>query len=269
MLGQVTFRGVIRAVSELLTEEFDLFLAVLVLVSALLLGFGVARLLYGLLERIGVPEVVEGTPFERGVQRFGLSTVGLVSKLSGLFVVAVGVVLALRLLGVLTAELFVTQLVDYLPNLFIAAIVLIFGLILGDKAELATSERLRSVKLPEVGLVPTLVKFSIFYVAFLIALAQLGVMVAALLILLAAYSFGVFFLGGLAFKDMLSSAAAGVYLLLTEPYTIGDEVGIDGHRGIVQEIDVFVTRIESEGEEHVVPNRHVFEQGIVRVRGDA
>ena len=268
MLGQVSFRAVVRTLQRLLTEEFELFLAVLVLVVALLLGLGITRLLQGLFERIGVPEVVEGTPFERGVNRFGLSTVGLLSKLAGLFVVAVGVVLALRLLGVFSAELFVGRLADYLPNLFIAAVVVIVGLILGDKAELATSERLRSVKLPEVTLVPTLVKFSIFYVAFLIALAQLGVMVAALLVLLAAYSFGVFFLGGLAFKDMLSSAAAGVYLLLTEPYTIGDEVGIDGHRGIVQEIDVFVTRIESEGEEHVVPNRHVFEQGIVRVRGD-
>jgi small-conductance mechanosensitive channel len=268
MLAQVTVRDVLRALTRLLTEQFDLFLAVLVLVLALVLGYGVTRLLRGVMERIGVPEVVEGTPFERTVQRVGFSTVGLVSKLSGLFVVAVGVVLALRLVGVLTVELFVAQLVDYLPNLFIAALVIIVGLILGDKAELATSERLRSVKLPEVTLVPTLVKYSVFYVAFLIALAQLGVMVAALLVLLAAYSFGVFFLGGLAFKDMLSSAAAGVYLLLTEPYTIGDEVGIDGRRGIVQEIDVFVTRIESEGEEHVVPNRHVFQEGIVRVRGE-
>jgi small-conductance mechanosensitive channel len=268
MLAQVTLRDVLRGVTELLTDEFDLFLAVLVLITGAFLGYGVTRLLRGLMERIGVPEVVEGTPFERGINRVGLTTVGLVSRLSGLFVVAVAVVVAFRLVGVFTAELFVAQLVDYLPNLFIAALVLIVGLILGDKAELATSERLRSVKLPEVTLVPTLVKFSIFYVAFLIALAQLGVMVAALLVLLAAYSFGVFFLGGLAFKDMLSSAAAGVYLLLTEPYTIGDEVGIDGRRGIVQEIDVFVTRIESEGEEHVVPNRHVFQQGIVRVRGE-
>jgi small-conductance mechanosensitive channel len=158
------------------------------------------------------------------------------------------------------------QFAGFLPNLFIAALVVIVGLIVGDKVDLAASERLRSIKLPEVTVVPTLMKYSIFFISFLIALAQLGVAVNALLVLLAAYTFGLFFLGGLAFKEMLSSSAAGVYLLLTEPYSIGDEVEINGNRGIVQEVDVFVTRIESDEEEFVLPNHLVFESGIIRVR---
>jgi small-conductance mechanosensitive channel len=128
------------------------------------------------------------------------------------------------------------------------------------------SERLSSVKLPEVTLIPALVKYSVFYVAGLLALAQLGVATAALLVLLAAYTFGVVFVGGLACKDILTSATAGIYLLLSQPYTIGDEVRIDDHRGIVQEMDVFVTLIESDDEEYLIPNRLVFRRGIVRVR---
>jgi small-conductance mechanosensitive channel len=136
----------------------------------------------------------------------------------------------------------------------------------GDKVELVVDERLKSIKLPEVTVVSTLLKLSVLYVAVLVALSQLGVATAALLVLLAAYAFGVFFLGGLAFKDLLSSSAAGIYLLLTEPYAIGDEVEIDGHRGVVQEVDVFVTRIERDGEEFIVPNRKVFREGAVRIR---
>ncbi|PSQ20023.1 mechanosensitive ion channel protein MscS, partial [Halobacteriales archaeon QS_9_67_17] len=67
-------------------------------------------------------------------------------------------------------------------------------------------------------------------------------------------------------KDLLAAAAAGVYLLLTEPYAIGDEVKLDGHRGIVQEVDTFVTHIEAEGEEYVVPNDRVFRRGVIIVR---
>lgn len=252
--------------TELLTREFTLFLAMFVLIGGLVVGLLVYRVLDDLLVRLGVPGAVEGTPFERTAQRFGTSTVSLVSLLSGLFVFIVGALVALRLLDVLTAALFVTQFTDFLPNLFVASLVVIVGLIVGDKADLAVSERLRSIKLPEVGVVPTLVKYSIFFIAFLVALAQLGVAVSALLVLLAAYTFGLFFLGGLAFKDMLSSSAAGIYLLLTEPYSIGDEVEIDGHRGIVQEVDVFVTRIESEDEEYVLPNHLVFDGGLVKVR---
>ena len=67
-------------------------------------------------------------------------------------------------------------------------------------------------------------------------------------------------------KDLLSSAAAGIYLLLTEPYSIGDEVEIDGARGVVQEVDVFATTVENDGEEYVIPNRKVLREGAMRVR---
>ncbi len=255
-----------RLLRELAGMEIAVALAVLVLFAGLVLGVAVARWLGRLLVRFGVPAAVEGTPFERTARSFGTSTVSLLSRLAGLFVLLLAVVLALRLLGVLATQLFVARIADFFPNLFVAALIVIFGLLVGDKAHVMVSERLSSVKLPEVTLIPSLVKYSVFYVAGLLALAQLGVATAALLVLLAAYAFGLFFVGGLACKDMLTSATAGIYLLLTQPYTIGDEVRIDDHRGIVQEMDVFVTRIESDDEEYLIPNRLVFRQGIVRVR---
>jgi small-conductance mechanosensitive channel len=264
MVAQLDAFG--RLLRRLLTSDIDLFVASLIVVIAILLGFAVARLLRGLLTDAGVPDEVEGTLFERTARRLGTSTVNLVSRLSGLFIIAVGTIFALRVAGFVDAGLLIQGLTDFLPSLFIAALVVITGLVVGDKAELVVGERLRSVKLPEVGAIPIVVKYSIFYIAALVALGQLGVATAALLVLLAAYAFGVFFVGGLAFKDMLSSAAAGFYLVLNEPYTIGDEVVIDGQRGIVQEVDVFVTRIESDGREFILPNRKVFQAGVVRVR---
>ena len=255
-----------RLLRELAGMELTVAFAVLILLSGFVVGVAVARWLGRLLVRLDVPTAVEGTAFERTARSFGTSTVALLSRLAGLFVFLVAFVVALRLLGVLATELFVARLADFFPNLFVAALIVILGLLVGDKAHVMVSERLSSVKLPEVTLIPSLVKYSIFYVAGLLALAQLGVATAALLVLLAAYAFGLFFVGGLACKDMLTSAAAGIYLLLTEPYTIGDEVRIDDQRGIVQEMDVFVTRIESDEEEYLVPNRLVFRRGIVRVR---
>lgn len=255
-----------RLLRELAGIELAVAFSALVLLSGLVVGVAVARWLGSVLVRFGVPMAVEGTPFERTARSLGTSTVGLISRLAGLFVLVLAAVIALRLLGVVATELFVARLADFFPNLFVAAIIVIVGLLVGDKAHVMISERLSSVKLPEVTLIPSLVKYSVFYVAGLLALAQLGVATAALLVLLAAYAFGLFFVGGLACKDMLTSAAAGIYLLLTQPYTIGDEVRIDDHRGIVQEMDVFVTRIESDEEEYLVPNRLVFRQGIVRVR---
>jgi len=45
-------------------------------------------------------------------------------------------------------------------------------------------------------------------------------------------------------------------------------VKIGDQRGVVQEIDVFVTYIESDGEEYVVPNDQMFDGGIVIVHDD-
>jgi small-conductance mechanosensitive channel len=242
-------------------------IASLVLAAGLVVGALVWRSSRRFMKELGVPETVEGTPFERTARSVGTSTVGIVSNLAALFVYVLAITVALNIAELVSPEVYWTRFTAFLPDLFIAVFAIIIGLIAGDKARLVVSERLRSVKLPEATVLPEIVKYSIFYLAILIALSQLGIRTLALLILLAAYAFGLVFLTGLALKDLLAAAAAGLYLLLTEPYSIGDEVIIDDRRGIVQEVDMFVTHVESDGEEYIIPNQRVMRSGIVRVRG--
>ncbi|WP_128475772.1 mechanosensitive ion channel domain-containing protein [Halorussus pelagicus] len=250
----------------LLRNDFQYVLALLILVVGLAAGNLIGRLNQRLLTAAGVPEAVERTPFERTAQSLGTDTVALVSRLSSWFIYGVVVLIALNVADLLSAQLFWSGVLSFIPDLFIAILVFIVGFVVADKAELVVGERLRSVKLPEVGVIPRLVKYTIVYLAALIALGQVGVAIEALYILLAAYVFAVILLGAVAFWDLLRSSAAGVYLLLNQPYGIGDEVQVGDDRGIVQEVDVFVTRIENDGEEYIVPNSRVFEQGVVRIR---
>jgi len=144
--------------------------------------------------------------------------------------------------------------------------VLIVGLVVGDKVELLIDERLRGVKLPQAGILPGIAKWSVVFIAVLIALGQIGVDTVALVVLLATYGFAIVLFGGLAFRDLLASGAAGFYLLLEQPYSIGDRVRIGDTDGVVQEVSVFVTHVESDGAEYVVPNRRAFTEGVVRIR---
>ena len=237
--------------------------AVAGVVLAVLLGAFTTRVLV----RLGVPDAVEGTAFDRTVREFDTSTVDVLGSLVRLFVLGVTFLGVLSIANVTVAAGFWGRTVQFLPQLFLALVILIVGVVVGDKVQLVIGERLTGVKLPEVGLFPRLAKFTVFYVAVLIALSQLGVATLALVVLLAAYLFAVVFLGGLALSDLLQSAAAGSYLLLEQPYAIGDEVVIGDRRGIVQEVNLFVTHIEDDGEEFVVPNSAVFESGVVRIRG--
>ncbi len=243
-------------------------LAAAIVGFGLVAGYAVNHVNRRLLVRAGVPEAVEGTAFERTVRSVGSSTVSIIGELSMWFIVGVAVLAALSVADITYLERFLAGMTGLLPKLFVAIIVLIVGVVVGDKVEVIVSERLRGIKVPQVGVLPALFKYTVVYVAILIALAQVGVVTSALLVLLVVYAFALVLLGGLAFQDLLASAAAGLYLLLNQPYGIGDEVTIGDDEGIVQEITVFVTRIEADGDEHIVPNRRVFKQGVVRSRSE-
>ncbi|NHX35273.1 MULTISPECIES: mechanosensitive ion channel domain-containing protein [Halolamina] len=243
-------------------------LAFAVFVLAAVLAWLVVRVNAGLLRRAGLPETIEGTAFERTVRGIGTSTVAIISQLSGWFILLLGGIVALSIAEPAYAEQFWSRTTGFFPRVFVAVLIVIVGVVVGDKVELLLSERLRSVKLPQVGIVPTAAKYSVFYVALVLALDQVGIATFALVVLLALYALALVVFTVVAGEQLLTSGAAGLYLFLNEPYGIGDTVRIGDQTGVVQEIDVFVTHIESDGEEYVVPNDRVFEGGIVIVHDD-
>lgn len=229
------------------------------LIAGLLVGRFNRRLLYAL----GVDEAVEGTYFERSAQQLGTSTVSIFARLSSWFVYGVTILASLHVANLLDTETFWVRATEFIPNLFVAAAVVSLGILLGDKAELAVGERLRNVKLPELSFIPRLTKYSIIYVALLVAASQIGVATLALVVLLAAYSLALIALAGLALQDLLRAATAGMYILLREPYGIGDRVEIGDHSGIVQEVTVFMTHVEDDGSAYVIPNHRALRSGVV------
>lgn len=240
-------------------------LAGVVLLVGFFFGFLIGMLSLRMLRAAGVPDAVEGTSFERTAQSLGTSTVDIISRLSSWFVYGFVILVAVYVAGV-NAALFWALIVEWVPQVFVAVLVLVVGFVAADKAELVVSERLRGVKLPEASVIPRIVKYSVLYIAALVALSQLHVATLALIVMLAVYFFGIVFLAGIALWDFLKSGAAGVYLLLEQPYSIGDRIEIGESKGVVQEVDLFVTRVEDEQYEYVIPNRKVLREGVVRER---
>ncbi|UVE49899.1 mechanosensitive ion channel [Haloferax larsenii] len=254
----------VTRIVELVGLRFIGVLAVLFvgLILAYAAGTAVQRLLIG----VGLPDAIEGTAFERTARDFETSTVEILSWLTRYFLLGVTIFAALSVAGVNYADRFWNLVIAILPQLFIAIIVLIVGIVVGDKVELLVAERFRGVKLPQVNILPSLAKYTVFFLAALVALSQVGVATLALIVLLGGYLLGLIVLSAVAFRDLLRSGAAGTYLLFSQPYTIGDEIVVGDVRGVVQEFDVFVTRIESEDEEYIVPNARVFDTGVGRIR---
>jgi len=252
--------------SQLLEADFRYVLASLVFFTGVVFGYLLGRLNERVLLAMGVDDAVEGTSVERVARELGTTTVRMIARTTSWVVYVISALIALELAQLTVQGAVWYPVVGFLPSLLVAVVVLLVGLLVSDKAELLVSERLRSVKVPEISVVPLAVKYSILYVAGLLALSQIGVAVGALLILLFAYLAALILFTAVATRHMLTSAAAGVYLLLKQPYGIGDRVAIGEHEGIVQEVDVFVTRVEEDGREYVLPNHLVFRRGVVLVR---
>lgn len=254
------------AVDLLETVPTQVWFALGVVVFGIILGYLASLILRRLLVRVGVPEAIEGTSFERTARDFGTSTVILVSRLVRYFVIVLSILVAFSLVGLNYVDQFGSAVASFFPQLFVAALILIIGLVVADKVELFVAEELRGVKLERIDVIPLGAKYSVLFLAALIALSQVGVATGSLIVLLGAYFFAVIVVGVVAFKQLLTSGAAGVYLLLNQPYGIGDEIRVGDAQGIVCEMDLFVTHIESETEEFIVPNHKVFERGIARIR---
>jgi small conductance mechanosensitive channel len=84
----------------------------------------------------------------------------------------------------------------------------------------------------------------------------------------AAGLFGVLGIGGVAigfaFRDILQNALAGVLILLTRPFRIGDQVVAGGYEGTVEDIQVRATAIRTyDNRRAVIPNTALFTDKVL------
>src|SRR5439155_23779281 len=63
----------------------------------------------------------------------------------------------------------------------------------------------------------------------------------------------------LAFQDILKNFIAGLFMLVERPFRLGDEITVDNHTGIVENIEMRATTLRtSEGEQVITPNSLVY-----------
>jgi small conductance mechanosensitive channel len=69
---------------------------------------------------------------------------------------------------------------------------------------------------------------------------------------------------GFAFRDILQNFLAGILLLLTEPFRIGDQIIVTGFEGTVEDIQTRATMIRTyDGRRVVIPNAQLFTQSVI------
>ncbi|WP_437589061.1 mechanosensitive ion channel family protein [Sorangium sp. So ce1000] len=69
---------------------------------------------------------------------------------------------------------------------------------------------------------------------------------------------------GFAFRDVLQNYLAGILLLLTEPFRIGDQIRFGSYEGTVEEIQTRATLLKTyDGRRVVIPNSELFTNSVM------
>lgn len=267
----------LAAILDRAGEELGSFLPRLAGAAVLLIiGLLVAKLLAAILRR-----ALEATSLDDAAARIGveehLARAGLPSSLSRVIASAVRIALSLvvifaslSLLGLQFLSESLNAAVLAIPNVLIAAALVLIGLVLGGIARQRVERLTFQLDLPvSLGQVAQVAVVAIFAIT---AAAQISVSTAILLVLVAvvlagatamlAISFG---LGGQGVARELSAGRHARNL-----YSVGDEISVDEVRGRVVAVETMATLLETaEGDRVRVPNRFLVES-VVRIhRGEA
>lgn len=145
---------------------------------------------------------------------------------------------------------------QYGPSLLSAALILVVGIFVARWAARFAAGSLRRIPLepPVHDLILRTVKVLVFLLFLLMALQNLGIDLLPLIAGLGIAGAGI----ALALQGVLGNVAAGLTIIFTRPFRVGEYISIAGEEGVVQAITLFSTTLRhSDLSQVVIPNRKI------------
>jgi small conductance mechanosensitive channel len=153
-------------------------------------------------------------------------------------------------------DLIVEYGVKYGFQVIYAIIILIIGLIiarwLGNMIARVCESRKLDVTLSRF--LGNVVRLTVLAFVLIIVLGKFGIAMTPFVAALGAIAFG----SSLALAGLLSNYGAGLSIIITRPFVVGDTIRIQSVSGVVEEVGLAATRLSTEdGEQITIPNKHI------------
>ena len=154
------------------------------------------------------------------------------------------------------------KLIDYLPNLVMAIVLLFVGLwiirLINKFVRKFFAKQNYDVTLEKF--IASLINYGLKIVLFVVVVTNLGVESASLVAIIGAAGLAI----GLALQGSLSNFAGGVLILLLKPFKVGDFISAQGIDGTVKEISIFNTKLNTFGNQLAfIPNGKLSNDNII------
>ncbi|MEN8302659.1 MAG: mechanosensitive ion channel family protein [Campylobacterota bacterium] len=151
---------------------------------------------------------------------------------------------------------------NYSLQIIGALIILVIGVIASKYIQKLVYKILLNNKIDETlsGFVSNFVRFLVVAMMAILALGKLGISIAPFIAALGALSLT----AGLALQGSVSNFAAGIVLVITKPFKIGDTITVNDVYGEVEDIKLAYTVLKNEdGEQITIPNKYMIGDVLV------
>jgi len=183
---RVLFEGVISFVPLLV-------LAILVLVIGWVISVGVGRLVADILKRIKFNQVFERGNWDEALEKADLKVdpAGFIGGIFKWVLVIVFLLAAVEILGFEQFSGFLRDVLGYLPNVIVAALIFVVAIIVADIVEKVVRAAVESTKVGHGQLIGSVVKWFIWIFAIFSALLQLDIAVLPVQVLIQTFVQGI------------------------------------------------------------------------------
>lgn len=156
---------------------------------------------------------------------------------------------------------------DFLANygwkIIVAVLILIIGSTIAGIIKRVIGRRIdKSSRIDQTlgNFFKSMLGYALTIVVWLAALSVLGVKLASIFVILSSLVLAI----GLALQGSMSNVAAGLLILLTRPYKIGDYVEVAGDEGVVEDLNIFATTLRTLDNVKVIVSNGAVRGGTIR-----
>ncbi len=231
----------------------------------------IARIIKKAMSAIGIDNLAAQLNDIEIVQKTNVKVVPstLLSKLAYYFLLLIFSIVSAEILQVAPVSQLVLDILNYLPLVISAALVLMIGIVVAEALKNIVLTTTQSLGIPSAKIIGSFVFYFILLISLVTALSQIGIdtnFLSTNLSVIIAGAVLAFAIGyGLASKDTMANYLASFYS--KDRFIIGDVIKVNGVRGEIIHMDNNSLTLQSEESKVIIP-LSILSKGQVEVFGD-
>lgn len=244
----------------------NLGVALILILAGWIVGRLIQAILAGLLRRLGLDRLAQRAGASQMLERLGMgsSAVDVLARVVFWLILLVFLLAATESLGLEGVVQTLGGLIDFLPSVLAAALILLFGGLLARLVGEALGALAEQSGIQAGTALGSLVRYALLAFVVILALQQLGVETSLLttttvaLIGAAALALAVAF--GFGSRDIARNIMAGFHV--REEFTVGQVLTVAGHQGQLVHVGPVKSRLKTETGHLSLPNSVLAEQVV-------